>query len=161
MLRTKSIAILAAIACAAGAATGAILTATATASTAHPASSHGLKLTVESTKIGKILVTNGGLIVYIFTHDKKDKNTCPASTGCAAQWPPLVGTPSLGAGVKKSLIGHIKDGSKSQLTYDGHPLYGYIANSTAITYISYVQFGGAWDAISPGGSIVENHSDGS
>jgi predicted lipoprotein with Yx(FWY)xxD motif len=156
MLRLKSIATLAAIACAAGG-----ITATATASTARPASTHRVDLTVKSTSIGKILVTNGGQIVYDFTRDKKNKNTCPASNGCAALWPPLVGTLSLGPGVKRSLIGHIKVGSKFQITYNGHPLYGYLYNSSAITYIGYVQFGGAWDAISPSGSIVKNHSDAS
>ena len=70
-------------------------------------------------------------------------------------WPPLVGTPSLGPGVKASLIGHIKDGTKSQLTYAGHPLYGYIYNSTSVSYVGYVQYGGAWDAVSPSGSIVK------
>jgi predicted lipoprotein with Yx(FWY)xxD motif len=153
--RLKSFVILAAIACMAG------VTATATASVVHPASTHRFELTVKSTSVGKILVLNGGLIVYDFTHDKKNKNTCPASTGCAAQWPALVGNPTLGPGVKKSLIGHIKDGSKSQVTYNGHPLYGYIYNSAAITYISYVQFGGAWDAVSPSGGSVANHNDGS
>jgi predicted lipoprotein with Yx(FWY)xxD motif len=160
MLRSKSIASLAAIACAAGGAT-AIASTTATASTTRPASAHRTDLTIKSTSIGKILVTNGGAVVYLFTHDKDHKNTCPASTGCAAEWPPLVGTLSLGKGVKSSLIGHIKDGSKSQITYDGHPLYGYIENSTALTYVGYVQFGGAWDAVSPTGKLVKNPSDGS
>ncbi len=114
-----------------------------------------VQLTVKATRLGKILVTNGGLIVFIFTKDKNGKNNCPASSGCAMAWPPLVGTPSLGAGVKSSLVGHIKDGAKSQLTYAGHPLYGYIYNSTSVSYVGYVQYGGAWDAVSPSGAIVK------
>ncbi len=154
MLRMRSLATLATIACAAG---GTVAVATASAGMARPPSTHTVKLTLKSTSLGKILVTNGGVIVYIFTKDKHGKNTCPASNGCAAQWPPLVGTPSLGAGVKKSLVGHIKDGSKSQITYNGHPLYGYIYNSTSTSYVGYVQFGGAWQAINAKGSIVKGH----
>ena len=146
MLSMKRIATVAVIACLAGAGTA--------VATTIPATTHSIKLAVKTTRLGKILVTNGGLIVYIFTKDRRNLDRCPVSTGCAAQWPPLVGTPSLGVGVRSSLIGHIRVGSKEQITYDGHPLYGYRYNSTSVSYVGYVQFGGAWDAIAPAGSIV-------
>jgi predicted lipoprotein with Yx(FWY)xxD motif len=151
----RSIASIAAIACAAG---GTAAVATATASTARPATvNHNVTLSLKKTSIGTILVQNGGLIVYMFTKDKKHEktNTCPAGNGCASVWPPIVGTPKLGHGVKKSLIGYIKDGSEKQVTYNGYPLYGYDLNSTSISYVSEVQFGGAWDALSASGKIVK------
>ncbi len=154
MLNLKNGAVIALATCAAGAGV-AITSAAAAATTPRPAAAT-VKLTVKKTNIGNILVTNGGVIVYIFLKDKKNKDTCPASTGCAAVWPPLTGTVSLGPGVKASLIGHIKVGSKEQITYGGHPLYGYEYNSTSTSYVGYSQFGAAWDAISPSGGVVKN-----
>ncbi len=154
MLRLRStIALLATIACAAG-----VTAAVATAGTTHPAKvNHNVTLSLKKTSIGTILVQNGGLIVYMFTKDKKGEktNTCPAGNGCASVWPPIVGTVKLGPGVKKSLVGYIKDGSEKQATYNGYPLYGYNLNSTSISYVSEVQFGGAWDALSASGKIVK------
>jgi predicted lipoprotein with Yx(FWY)xxD motif len=154
LLRVRStIALLATIACAAG-----VTAAVATAGTAHPATTnHNVTLSVKKTSIGKILVQNGGLIVYMFTKDKRGekKNTCPASNGCASVWPPLLGTVKVGAGVKKSLIGYIKDGSQKQVTYNGYPLYGYNLNSTSISYVSVNQFGGDWNALSASGAQVK------
>ena len=41
------------------------------------------------------------------------------------------GKPVAGMGVKKSLLGTAKRGSKLQVTYNGHPLYTYIGDSKA------------------------------
>jgi Secreted repeat of unknown function len=52
-----------------------------------------------------------------------------ANEACAAYWPPVTGTPAAGPGVTGKL-GTIKrsDGA-TQVTYDGHPLYTYIADT--------------------------------
>ena len=41
------------------------------------------------------------------------------------------GKPVAGMGVKKSLLGTAKRGSKLQVTYNGHPLYTYSGDSAA------------------------------
>ncbi len=46
---------------------------------------------------------------------------------CSAYWPPLMtkGKPVAGMGVKQSLLGTAKRGTKLQVTYNGHPLYTF------------------------------------
>jgi predicted lipoprotein with Yx(FWY)xxD motif len=77
---------------------------------------------------GKAVLTDaGGFTLYWFALDSVSKSRCYGT--CAVYWPPLTGAPRAGAGVTGKL-GTIKrsDGSL-QATYDGHPLYTYIADS--------------------------------
>jgi predicted lipoprotein with Yx(FWY)xxD motif len=94
---------------------------------APAASGHGGVL--KTTRIGGVLVlTNAkGFTLYWFAPDTPAKSNCNGS--CAAYWPPVTGSPSAGPGVT-GRIGTIKraDGS-TQATYNGHPLYTYIADS--------------------------------
>jgi predicted lipoprotein with Yx(FWY)xxD motif len=64
--------------------------------------------------------------------------------------------PVAGNGVKASLIGTIKLGSKRQLTYAGHPLYTYVGDSGpgSTSYVGIKQFGGAWYALNAAGKTV-------
>ena len=154
MLRTKITSLIAVVACASGVA-AVIATSTATAAPTASAAS-GPRLTLEKTPIGHVLF-QGGVVVYDFTRDRKNTNTCTKSSGCAATWPPLLskGKPTAGPGVKESLIGLIKDGSKEQVTYAGHPLYDYIMNSSSTSYVGYSQYGGRWDALTATGAQVK------
>jgi len=154
MLRTKITSLIAVVACAGGM-TAVIATSSATAAPTASAAS-GLRLTLQKTPIGHVLF-QGGVVVYDFTHDRKNTNTCTKSSGCAATWPPLLskGKPIAGPGVKASLIGLIKDGSKEQVTYAGHPLYNYIMNSSSTSYVGYSQYGGRWDALTAAGVQVK------
>jgi predicted lipoprotein with Yx(FWY)xxD motif len=77
---------------------------------------------------GATVVTNGkGLTLYWFAPDTPARSACTGA--CAQYWPPLTGRPTAGPGVIGTL-GTITrpDGSK-QATYDGHPLYTYIADT--------------------------------
>jgi predicted lipoprotein with Yx(FWY)xxD motif len=77
---------------------------------------------------GATVLTNAkGLTLYSFAPDTPAKSACYGS--CAAYWPPVPGPAAAGPGVTGRL-GTIKrtDGS-TQATYDGHPLYTYIADS--------------------------------
>jgi predicted lipoprotein with Yx(FWY)xxD motif len=79
---------------------------------------------------GTSVVTNAqGFTLYWFAPDTPSHSACVAT--CAAYWPPVTGTPTAGAGVTGTL-GTIRraDGS-AQATYDGHPLYTYIGDSSA------------------------------
>jgi Secreted repeat of unknown function len=64
---------------------------------------------------------------YSFAPDTPSRSNCNGT--CAGYWPPVTGTPAAGPGVTGKL-GTIKrsDGA-TQATYDGHPLYTYIADT--------------------------------
>jgi predicted lipoprotein with Yx(FWY)xxD motif len=77
---------------------------------------------------GVNLLTNSrGLTVYWFAPDTSTKSACYGS--CAAYWPPVTGTPSAGPGVTGTLGTITRTDGTKQATYDGHPLYTYVADS--------------------------------
>ena len=127
------------------------------------AASHagGAKINLESTKkFGKILDNSKGFTIYAFTKDSRNKNACQNIGGCQGAWPPVVttGKPVAGAGVKQSLLGTIKlKNGKTQVTYNGHPLYTYIGDSSPheTTYVNLFQFGGYWPAVNAAGALVK------
>src|SRR5439155_12886522 len=100
--------------------------------------------------VGKVLVAAKGRTLYLFTVDKGKKSTCYGQ--CAAYWPPLIASkPSVGAGLKASLLGTTKrrDG-KAQVTYAGHPLYFFVQDKKAgqVNGQGFVHFGGSWWVVS-------------
>jgi predicted lipoprotein with Yx(FWY)xxD motif len=77
---------------------------------------------------GVTVLTNAkGFTLYWFAPDTATKSNCNGS--CAAIWPPVQGPATAGPGVTGKL-GSIKrsDGS-IQATYNGHPLYTYVADT--------------------------------
>jgi predicted lipoprotein with Yx(FWY)xxD motif len=95
---------------------------------AAPAAAGGQSV-VRSAKIGgtTVLTNARGFTLYVFAPDKRNKSTCYGS--CAVYWPPVPGPVTAGPGV----TGHLgtitrTDGTK-QATYNGRPLYTYIADS--------------------------------
>jgi len=73
-----------------------------------------------------LLTNSGGLTLYWFAPDTSTKSACYGS--CAAYWPPVTGTPSAGPGVTGTLGTITRTDGTKQATYDGHPLYTYIAD---------------------------------
>jgi predicted lipoprotein with Yx(FWY)xxD motif len=84
---------------------------------------------LKTAKIGGVSVlTNAkGFTLYWFAPDTPAKSNCNGA--CAGYWPPVTGTPAAGPGVPGKL-GTIKrsDGA-TQATYNGHPLYTYVADT--------------------------------
>jgi predicted lipoprotein with Yx(FWY)xxD motif len=94
------------------------------------ASSAGDAVSTWCSAYGAILVNGKGYTLYASSADTAKKSTCASS--CATIWSPLAvsGVPKLAPGLKKSLVGDIIRASGShQLTYDGHPLYTYQADT--------------------------------
>ena len=94
-------------------------------SPAPAATGTGLKTTTIG---GTTVLTNAkGFTLYSFAPDTPAASKCYGS--CAVYWPPVTGTAAASPGVP-GRIGTIKrtDGSE-QLTYNGHPLYTYIADT--------------------------------
>jgi predicted lipoprotein with Yx(FWY)xxD motif len=108
---------------------------------------------LRTTTIGgaRVLTNAKGLTLYWFAPDSTTASTCYGS--CAVYWPPVKGPVTAGAGIPGRL-GTIKrtDGSV-QATYDGHPLYTYIADhSPGEAHGNNVKLnGGVWHEVTVSG----------
>ena len=109
---------------------------------------------VADSKLGKILVGDKGMTLYMFTKDEPDKSNC--NSGCLAKWPPLLtqGSPKLGEGVDASLVGTatLADGSMI-VTYNKMPLY-YWVNDAKSGDTTGQGVGDVWYVVSPDGKVV-------
>jgi predicted lipoprotein with Yx(FWY)xxD motif len=77
---------------------------------------------------GVAVLTNArGFTLYRFAPDAPTKSNCNGS--CAAYWPPVVGSPTAGAGVTGRLGTIERSNGLTQATYDRHPLYTYVGDS--------------------------------
>jgi predicted lipoprotein with Yx(FWY)xxD motif len=105
-------------------------------------------------KLGKFLVDDKGMALYMFKKDGPDQSNCTGD--CLKAWPPLLteGNPSAGQGVDASLIGTatLADGSKI-VTYNKMPLY-YFAKDTKPGDITGEGVGGVWFLVSPSGQLI-------
>ncbi len=135
----------------------AIASAQAGGASAH--ASRSAEVLLRHTSIGSILTTSSGFTVYEFTRDHGSADSCVKISGCAQAWPPLrtSGQPTAGPGVKSSLLSSIPiSGGARQVTYAGHPLYTYSADSRGATdYVGASAFGGSWYALSSTGRTVK------
>lgn len=136
-----------------------------TVASAHQGASdaHASRVAVISlrhTSLGKLLVSSSGRTLYEFTKDHPNKDSCASISGCSEIWPALQssGKPMAGSGVSASKLSTIKlsDGTK-QVTYEGHPLYLYSADSGPgeTSYVGAREFGGTWEAINSSGHAVK------
>ncbi|MER6098091.1 hypothetical protein ABT154_19970 [Streptomyces sp. NPDC001728] len=108
--------------------------------------------------LGTVLVDGKGRTLYLFEADKSTSSTC--NGGCATAWPPLLttGQPSAGGSAQSTLLGTTKrDDGKTQVTYHGHPVYGYAgdtkpgdANGQGLN-----QFGAKWYVLGADGNKVD------
>ena len=77
---------------------------------------------------GTTVLTNGkGLTLYWFAPDTPARSNCTGA--CAQYWPPLTGRPAAGPGVTGRVGTITRPDGSAQATYDGHPLYTYIADT--------------------------------
>jgi predicted lipoprotein with Yx(FWY)xxD motif len=124
-----------------------------------PARASVAKSTVEvrGTRLGKILVNAQGRTLYLFKKDSRGKSACTG--GCAKFWPPLraSGKPSAGHGIGASKLATIRrsDG-KSQVTYNGHPLYTFLEDTKPgqTNGQGLRAFGASWFTLSPAGNQI-------
>lgn len=104
-----------------------------------------------------ILVGSNGRAVYLFEKDTSGTSSCSGS--CTSVWPPVItsGKPLAGSGASTSLIGStLRSDGKTQVTYNGHPLYYYVNDKGAgqVNGEGLKQFGGLWYAVSPRGEAI-------
>jgi predicted lipoprotein with Yx(FWY)xxD motif len=121
--------------------------------------SRASEVLLRHTSLGSILTSSAGLTLYEFTRDRTSSDSCVKIHGCAQTWPALEtsGAPTAGPGVKASLLSSIRiAGGARQVTYAGHPLYTYSADSRGATdYVGVSAFGGYWYALSASGHTVK------
>jgi predicted lipoprotein with Yx(FWY)xxD motif len=148
-LATFSSAVLAAVIPAVSGARGAPATRAATA---------GAKVQVRHTRLGELLVNGRGFTLYTFSRDRRGHDQCVRISGCRGVWPldTTHGRPVAGPGVRRSLLGTIRVGGATQVTYGGHPLYTYSGDAALgqTSYVGVSQFGGKWSGIRPSGLQV-------
>lgn len=118
------------------------------------------KVGLRHTSLGTILVSASGHTLYEFTKDRPKSDSCVKISGCSEIWPALTssGKPGAGPGVKASLLSTITlHGGAKQVTYAGHALYLYSADSGPgeTSYVGEMQFGGTWYAINAAGHTVK------
>ena len=128
------------------------------AATGQPSGTATVSLAAISRIPGRALVGRDGRTLYLFQADKNRTSAC--SGACAAAWPPYIvtGTPQAGSGVNQALLGTIirPDGTM-QLTYDGHPLYYFTADTAAGTAHGQAvkAFGAEWYVVGASGSKID------
>jgi predicted lipoprotein with Yx(FWY)xxD motif len=111
-----------------------------------------------SSKLGRIVVDSKGLTLYDFHKDKGTQSSCYGA--CEKVWPPLLttGAPKAGEGAMASELGTSKrrDGT-TQVTYAGHPLYTYEADTKPgdAKGNDIDSFGAEWYALQPSGEEAE------
>ena len=116
---------------------------------------------VRNTSLGGILVDAQGRTLYLFKADSAVASACDGA--CAGAWPPLLAhcNLSVAGGAKASLISTIQRPTGAlQLTYNGHPLYLYVADHKPgdVNGEGVTAFGAPWYALSPAGNQVSSSS---
>ncbi len=105
-------------------------------------------------RMGKVVVNEGGFVLYRFDNDKNEPAKSNCVGDCAETWPPALtndGKPTL-KGVDSKLVGTVAraDGSK-QLTLKGWPLYTYIGDKKPGQWRGQ-NVNGSWFVIQPDGA---------
>jgi predicted lipoprotein with Yx(FWY)xxD motif len=155
-MRSKPLAILAAVSVLGVAVGGTAAVAGGASDRPESAATSRATLTVHKTRFGRVIFDGHGRVLYLFARDKSTKSTC--SGACAKAWPPFLtkGTPKAAGGVRKGLIGTTRRKDRSrQVTYGGHPLYYYEGDRKGEVKCQKVDnFGGLWLVVSPNGKAV-------
>jgi predicted lipoprotein with Yx(FWY)xxD motif len=133
--------------------------AVAAASSAAPAakSSGAAIVTVRKTKLGRIVTDGSGRTMYLFEKDKGTHSNC--SGACAKAWPPLMttGKPKATGGAEAKLLGTTKRSNGTQVTYAGHPIYGFTGDKKAgqTNGEGSTAFGAGWYVLAPNGHKID------
>ena len=101
-----------------------------------------------------VLTNAKGFALYSFAPDTATKSAC--SGACAAAWPPQPAP----ATVKSPYTSIKRSDGTTQLVFDGHPLYTYIADTTPGTASGngVNAFGGVWREVPASGTAAPTSS---
>jgi predicted lipoprotein with Yx(FWY)xxD motif len=93
-----------------------------------PATTAGSSLKTTAIGGATVLTNAKGFTLYWFAPDTATRSNCNGT--CAAYWPPVKGPATAGAGVTGRLSMIKRADGSTQATYDGHPLYTYVGDSS-------------------------------
>jgi predicted lipoprotein with Yx(FWY)xxD motif len=98
-------------------------------SPAPAATATGTGTVLKTTTIGgtTVLTNAKGFTLYSFAPDTPAASKCYGS--CAVYWPPVTGTAAAGQSLPGKVTTITRTDGSHQLTYNGHPLYTYIADT--------------------------------
>ncbi len=138
---------------------------TASAPASTPASSSGsasgVSISAVKGSVGTYLAGASGRALYLWAADANGQSRC--SGACAKVWTPVSAStiPTAASGVNASDLGMItrSDGTK-QLTYKGHPVYYFAADSGPGTTKGQGtnSFGAKWSLVAPSGAAITSGS---
>jgi predicted lipoprotein with Yx(FWY)xxD motif len=98
------------------------------ASASAPASAAGgTALAVRTIGSQQVVTNSAGMTLYWFAPDTSTTSKCTGS--CSTYWPPVKGPVTAGSGVTGTLATITRSDGTTQATYDGHPLYTYVADT--------------------------------
>ena len=114
----------------------------------------GAIITTGDSEFGSMLFNDKTQAIYIWELEESTKAECYGD--CAEAWPPVLtdGAPRAAGSVKKDLLGTTQrtDG-KTQVTYNGHPLYYYAHEKAGEVKCHNIRtHGGLWWVIQPSGN---------
>ncbi len=117
----------------------------------------GSAISIRSTPLGKTLVDANGRTLYLFEGDRAGVSTLSAAG--VAVWPRFVSAGPVKAenGAQAALIGTTTSPTGvEQVTYEGHPLYYYVGDSTpgSTRGQGLNEFGALWYVLGPSGNGI-------
>ena len=117
----------------------------------------GKRIKTGKTRFGTILQDSRGRSLYLFTKERGSTARCYGE--CAKEWPPVLTSndPVATGGAKQSELGTTRRrGGKTQVTYNGHPLYYFVAEDEANEVLcqNVYEFGGKWYVVDKNGDAI-------
>jgi predicted lipoprotein with Yx(FWY)xxD motif len=118
-------------------------------------------ITTRSGSLGAYLTDAAGRAVYAFSADTAHASKCTGT--CAKEWPPLTtaGAPNATGQATSGMLGTLaRTDGRTQVTYDGHPLYYFAGDSAAgdTNGEGIDNFGGRWYVVAPSGHTIVSGS---
>jgi predicted lipoprotein with Yx(FWY)xxD motif len=141
----------------AAAAPAAASSSSSSTSTTSAAAATGVAVGTVKGSSGTYLTGASGRALYLWVADSGGKSSCNGA--CAQVWHPLItkGMPTASGGANAADLGTVtrSDGSK-QVTYKGHPLYYFVADTAAgsLKGQGSNNFGAKWWLVAPSGTAI-------
>jgi len=107
-----------------------------------------------------VLTNTQGFTLYMFAPDTGTASKCNGS--CAQIWPPVTSPVTAGPGITGTLGTIMRADGATQATYDGHPLYTYIADTAPgqAKGNGVNASGGVWHEVTASGAAAPSPSSG-
>src|SRR5689334_10977683 len=107
---------------------GSSTSSTSSGTSSAPAAASSSSTLKTATIGGATVLTNSkGFTLYSFAPDTPTTSKCTGS--CITYWPPVKGPATAGPGVTGKLATIKRSDGSVQATYNGHPLYTYVADT--------------------------------